>query len=196
MLFKIMGEGEPVKVFLGGVHGREGEVTEVVLLRLIKNIKLIQGKLIICNLTKDGEYLSTLNKVYYESKIGMKLLEIIRSYKPSIYIELHSYSPENYEKLTDPQRRQKAGVPPLIELEQRVLIGSVSPLIRSSEFKINDLCLTLEIPRVNPPFDYVVSMLAMIANKTKEEVLRSFEARYPEQYKLMIKNFKEYFGIR
>lgn len=196
MLFKIIGAGEPVKLFIGGVHGNEGELTEKVLLRLIKNIKVTQGRIIICNLTKDGEYLSTLNKAYYESETGMKLLGIIRSYRPSIYLELHSYSPENYEKLIDPERKQKAGVPPLIELEQRILIGSVSPLIRTNEFKIEDLCLTLEIPKINPPIDFTASLLAMIANQDKAEILRSFEACYPEQYKIMVKNFKEYFGVK
>ncbi len=197
MLLKVIGEGEPVKLFIGGVHGREGEITEKVFLLLLnQKLKVNQGKLILCNLTKDGEYLSTLNKAYYESKTGMKLLEMIRSYKPSIYVELHSYSPENYEKLIDPERRQKIGVPPLIELEQRILIGSISPLIRTSEFKINDLCITLEIPNASPPLDLAASLLAEMAARDKKSILRSIEMRYPAQYKIMVKNFREYFGIK
>jgi hypothetical protein len=201
MLFKVIGDEEPIKLFIGGVHGSEGEITEKVLLQLLnllnKNkVYLKRGKLIICNLSKKGEYLSTLNKAYYQSEIGMKLLELIRRYKPHIYVELHSYSPESYFKLIDPERKQKIGVPPLVELEQGVLIGSISPLIRTSEFKINDLCLTLEFPNLKPPLDFTVSLLALIANQDKAGILQSFEARYPEQYKVMVKNFKEYFGIK
>ncbi|MCX9088283.1 MAG: DUF2119 family protein, partial [Candidatus Methanoperedens sp.] len=40
----------------------------------------------------------------------------------------------------------KIGVPPFTELEEKVLIGSVSPLIRTSEFSRDDFCFTLEMP--------------------------------------------------
>ena len=199
MLFKIIGEGEPTRLFIGGVHGREGMLTEKVLLRLLDSeLNVSPGKLILCNLTTSGEYISTLNRAYYQSEAGLKLLEIIRSYKPGIYVELHSYSPESRERLTDPERKQKAGVPSLIELEQEVLIGSVSPLIRTSEFKIYDLCLTLEIPNANcsKAFNLVISLLKMMANHDKESILRNLEMRYPEQFAIMVKNFREYFGIK
>lgn len=199
MVFKIIGEGEPTRLFIGGVHGREGMLTEKVLLRLLDSeLNVNPGRLILCNLTTSGEYISTLNRAYYQSKAGLKLLEIIRGYKPGIYVELHSYSRESHERLTDPERKQKAGVPPLIELEQEVLIGSVSPLIRTSEFKIYDLCLTLEIPNANcsKAFNLVISLLKMMANHDKEGILRNLEMRYPEQFAIMVKNFREYFGIK
>lgn len=199
MVFKIIGEREPTRLFVGGLHGKEGQYTEKILLQLsASELAVKPGRLILCSLTASGEYISTLEKAYYQSETGVKLLEIIRKYKPGIYVELHSYSPESYRRLTDPERKQKAGVPPLIELEQKLLIGSVSPLIRTSEFKITDLCLTLEIPNSNSPeaINLAVSLLEMIAKQDKMEILASLKKRYPEQFAVMVKNFKEYFGIK
>ncbi len=199
MLLKIIGNGEPTRLFIGGLHGQEGLHTGKILHQLSNaELTVEHGRLILCSLTTEGEYISTLEKAYYSSKTGVKLLEIIRRFKPSVYVELHSYTPESYERLTDPERKQKAGVPPLIELEQKLLIGSVSPLIRTSEFKIHDLCLTLEIPSSNSTGaeDLAIFLLEMMAKNDKMGILISFEKRYPEQYAVMVKNFKEYFGIK
>ena len=45
--------------------------------------------------------LSTLDPVYYNSPMGKKILKLIKTYKPTIYVELHCYKPESYLKLID-----------------------------------------------------------------------------------------------
>jgi len=72
----------------------------------------------------ESKYISTLNPLYYQSEAGKAVLYLIDHYKPDMYIELHCYKRENFDSLTDLDRKKKIGVPPLIELEEGVLIGS------------------------------------------------------------------------
>jgi hypothetical protein len=191
-MFEIVGLGEPVRLIVSGVHGSEGIVTAPILKSVSKRVK--DGSVILCNLSKGGKYASTLSPVYYQTRIGRRLLSLIRGYKPEIYIELHSYERKNYSKLTDPSRRKRMGVPPMIYLEDGILLGSVSPHIRTSEFGKYDLCLTLDVPVDLGDTHVVTRILNMvIASSNKFEFLEKLRKRYPMQVKIAEKYFYEYF---
>jgi hypothetical protein len=117
------GEG-PTRIFIGGVHGKEGLTTLNLIKRLDDN-DVIDGKLLLYNCT-ETLYISTLDPLYYHSIIGVKILNLIKIHKPEIYVELHCYKPESYLKLIDKDRKKRIGIPPLIELEHGVLISSVA----------------------------------------------------------------------
>ena len=125
---KIRKGNGPTRLFIGGVHGREG-LTTINLINELNDDDVNGGKLLLYN-CDESKYLSTLDPGYYKSQMGKKILNLIKTYKPTIYVELHCYKPESYLKLIDPDRKSKAGVPPLIELEYGVLISSVAPYLR------------------------------------------------------------------
>lgn len=143
--FKYIDNGEgPTKLFLGGVHGNEGETS----IRFIKSLKqedLSCGQFYFYNFDKT-EYISTIKKEYYESELGQKILKLINYFEPDFYTELHCYNLKNYDKLTSMERYKKTGVPPLIPAGNHVLVSSVSPLIRMTYFSTDTVCKTLEFP--------------------------------------------------
>lgn len=143
--FKYVDNGEgPTKLFIGGLHGNEG-VTSLKFLKRIKDDNLSQGQFYFYNFDKTP-YISTIDKEYYKSELGQKVLELIESLHPDFYTELHCYNLKNYDKLTSLERYKKTGVPPLIKLGNHVLISSVSPLIRMTYFSTETVCKTLEFP--------------------------------------------------
>ena len=143
--FKYIDNGEgPTKLFIGGLHGSEGKTS----LKFIKRINfedLSCGQFYFYNFDKTP-YISTIKKQYYESELGLKILDIITEIKPDFYTELHCYDIRNHQKLTSMERYKKTGVPPLIEIDNYVLVSSVSPLIRMTYFSVDDVCKTLEFP--------------------------------------------------
>jgi len=155
MFFKVFGDGDPCRLFMAGIHGNEVAITQPVLGLLARDIKITNGRLILISLSSEYPYISTLDRAYYGSANGRKLLDMIHKYRPTIYLELHSYEIDNHPKLTDPERKNKINVPSFTELEEKVLIGSVSPLIRTSEFHFEDFCFTLEIPDPIPKMRYL-----------------------------------------
>ncbi len=191
-MFEVIGIGEPVRLVIGGVHGREGIITEPILKGVSKRVT--SGSLVICNLSRSSRYVSTLNPAYYQTRIGRRLLSLIRKYRPEIYIELHSYRRRAYSKLTDPQRKEKTGVPPLIDLEEGILLGSVSPQIRNSEFSKYDLCLTLDFPAdLKYPLKVIKILNMAIASWSRLEFLEKLGEKYPVKVKEAEKNYYQYF---
>lgn len=134
----------PTKLFIGGIHGNEG-VTSLKFLRRIDVEDLSCGQFYFFNFDKT-KYISTIRKEYYESEIGLKVLDLIEQLKPDFYTELHCFDLKNYEKLTSMERYEKTGIPPLIKLGNHVLVSSVSPLIRMTYFSTDTVCKTLEFP--------------------------------------------------
>lgn len=194
--FKIINQGEePNRLFIGGVHGKEGKST----IRALKNISdddVGKGRLIIYN-CDDTPYISTLKREYYQSRIGKEILYLIDYYQPQVYIELHCYNKENYSRLTSPNRQKEQGVPPLIELEAGVLIGSVSPYIRTSLFKRDDICMTLEMPcdAGKKSLKAYVNVLKIISGSNNREELEDKMIRtYPPQVETAKRYAKEFFG--
>jgi len=201
-MFRDIGFGKPVKLIVGGLHGNEGIVTEHILREILNRVHRVKlrGRLILCNLTKKEKYISTLCATYYQTDAGKRLLSLIRNYKPEIYIELHSYGKKAYSKLTHPRRKEFFGVPPLVDLEDGILLGSISPHIRTSEFRNHDLCLTLEIPKdLNGDTERkVIKILTLaITSHSQFVFLERLREMYPSQIRIAEKDFYEYFnGIK
>jgi hypothetical protein len=186
MVFKkVINKGnEPVRLFIGGVHGKEG-LTTIEALSQISDGDVKNGSLIMYNFD-ESPYISTLDRHYYSSDRGREIVSIIRDLKPEMYVELHCYNSNSFEKLTDLNRKERTGVPPFIPLEKDVLIGSISPYIRTSLFKEWDVCITLEIPCKHPKESldvYLKVMKAVAGSKDKYELLDKLRADYPEQIK-------------
>ncbi|MEN4006839.1 MAG: DUF2119 domain-containing protein [Methanobacteriaceae archaeon] len=179
--FKEIKKGDgSTRLFIGGVHGNEG-LTTIKALSKISEVK--NGTLTIYNFDESA-YISTLDRHYYSSKIGMKIVSIIRDLKPEMYVELHCYNSNSFEKLTDLNRKEQTGVPPLIHLEKGVLIGSISPYIRTSLFKEWDVCITFEIPckPAKESMDVYLKVIKAVAGSNdKHELLDKLRADYPKQ---------------
>lgn len=208
--FRLIDKGKGVtRLFVGGVHGKEGKST-ISALKRIQSIHVKSGKLIIYNCNQ-SEYISTLDSRYYHSEMGKEILRLINQYQPEMYIEAHCYHPKNYQKLTDLQRKEKVGVPPLIELEKGVLIGSVSPQIRKSLFKKEDVCLTLEMPCIDqihecqtleksclPPEEsletYINILKALAGSDDRPDLEKKISVQYPHQVKTARRYAREFFG--
>ena len=185
----------PTRIFIGGVHGKEGLTT----LNLIKHLKeddVADGKLLLYN-CPESKYVSTLDPLYYHSAMGKKILRLIKNYKPEIYVELHCYKPESYLKLIDKNRKKRVGVPPLIELEHGVLISSVAPYLRTKFFKRNDVCITLEMP-CRPTEKscniYLEVMKAIAGSRNRSELEDKLNIKYPSQVKRAQRYAAEFFG--
>jgi hypothetical protein len=187
----------PIKLFVGGLHRNEGEVTRPILEELAKS-KFGNGKSVVVPDIGGKRYISTLMNKYYQTQEGRKLLSLIREYKPKIYFELHAYRPFAYKLLTDPERKEKKGVPPLVELEKGVLMGSVSPIIRFSEFRGDDLCFLLEVPKYNNEGakDAVLDLLRVASvSGSRFELLGEYMRRYPGAMTEGAKLYYEYFYV-
>ena len=194
--FKLIDKGtEPNRLFIGGVHGKEG-FTTLKALQKIGDDDVTEGKLVIHNCDV-SPYLSTLDPLYYQSEVGKEVLYLINHYQPTVYVEAHCYKKESYAKLISPQRRTKAGVPPLIELEKGVLIGSASPFIRTSLFKREDVCITLEMPcdPSQESLNVYVNILRIIASSgSRDDLEKKMKKLYPTQVETARKYAREFFG--
>jgi len=181
--FKCINKGPGLKrLFIGGVHGKEGLSTINAIKKLSEN-DVKDGTLVIYN-CDESRYISTLNPLYYQSTVGKEILYLINHYQPDMYIELHCYKPESYPALTSIDRIKRVGVPPLIELEKGVLIGSVSPQIRTKIFKKEDICITLEMPCSPSPetLNIYVNFLKVLASaKNRFDLENKVTKIYPEQ---------------
>ncbi len=181
--FKEIKKGDgPKRLFIGGVHGHEG-FTTIKALSQISDRDVKNGILHIYNFD-ESPYISTLDRHYYTSNIGIKIVKIIRDLKPEMYIELHCYNSNSFEKLTDLNRKERTGIPPLIHLEAGVLIGSISPYIRTSLFDEWDVCITLEIPckASKEASDVYLKVIRAVASSgNKHELLDMLRVDYPEQ---------------
>jgi hypothetical protein len=195
MFLKILGNGEPSRLFVAGIHGNEENVAGYILKLFARDVKINRGRLVLCSLSGGNPYISTLVKAYYDTETGRKLLDLIREYRPQIYLEMHSYGLENYSRLTDPDRKKRIGVPPFIELEEKILIGSISPLIRMSEFNIEDFCFTLEVPYLHSEqaLSVALNVMRIIAiSSSRDEIIRKLRRKYAEEIAEAEKNFHEF----
>ncbi|MBS7257806.1 MULTISPECIES: DUF2119 domain-containing protein [Methanobrevibacter] len=201
--FKYIDNGEgPTKLFIGGLHGNEG-VTSLKFIKRIKDENLSCGQFYFYNFDKTP-YISTIDKKYYESEIGKKVLELINYHKPDFYTELHCYNLKNYVKLTSMERYKKTGIPPLIKLGNHVLVSSVSPLIRMTYFSTETVCKTLEFPcfeKLNPQIIDEYGFNKDLAIETYEELLnlilssssrKHFENEMLKKYKSQVYTAMEY----
>lgn len=99
------------------------------------------------------------------------------------------------KKLVDPERRWKYGVPPLIELEDGILIGSVSPHIRTKYFKKKDVCITLEMPcSCEQLSKYVKILKYIVTSKNRKDLENKMYKEYPKQVEIAREYAREFFG--
>ncbi|MCS7112603.1 MAG: DUF2119 family protein [Nitrososphaerota archaeon] len=141
----VKGCGLPVKLVVGGLHGREWTVSKL----LEPKIRSVNWSLVGCfifvpRISFDQCYRTTLSLSFYRSEAGLNLIWLLRKLKPSIYVEIHGYSKNNLRKLVDPLRLQKRGVPSFFQLRSGLLVGSVSPITLS--LVDIDVPLALELP--------------------------------------------------
>ena len=192
----------PTKLFLGGVHGNEGKTS----IRFIKSIKkedLSNGQFYFYNFDRT-DYISTIDKKYYESELGQKILGLINYFEPDFYTELHCYNLKNYNKLTSMERYKKTGVPPLIPAGYHVLVSSVSPLIRMTYFSTDTVCKTLEFPcieKLTPEicaeYDFdkdksIERYMDLLRLITKCETRLDFEKAMMKKYKTQVHMAMDY----
>ena len=172
--FRYIDNGKgPTKLFIGGVHGNEG-LTSLKFIKRIKDSDLSSGQFYFYNFDKTP-YISTIKKEYYESELGLKILDMINYFQPDFYTELHCYNLKNYERLTSMERYRKTGIPPLIKLGNHVLVSSVSPLIRMTYFSTETVCKTLEFPcfeKLTPEIVEKYDFNKDLAVKTYEDLLK------------------------
>lgn len=207
--FRYIDNGKgPTKLFIGGVHGNEGQ-TSLKFLKRIKLEDLSSGQFYFYNFDRTP-YISTIKKEYYESEVGRKILDLIEHLKPDFYTELHCYDLRNYEKLTSMERYKQTGIPPLIKANNHILVSSVSPLIRMTYFSKETVCKTLEFPcleKLTPEIIGEYNFNRKLACNTYEDLLklilkspsrRSFEKeitlKYRPQVLLAMKYAKKVFG--
>lgn len=177
--FRYIDNGEgPTKLFIGGLHGNEG-ATSIKFLKRIDENDLSPGQFYFYNFDKTP-YVSTIKKEFYESEIGLKVLDLIEYLQPDFYTELHCYNLKNYEKLTSMERYKKTGIPPLIKLGNHVLVSSVSPLIRMTYFSTETVCKTLEFPCI----EKVTPEIAEKYDFDKESAIETYEGLF----KLILKS--------
>jgi hypothetical protein len=195
----------PIKLFVGGIHGKEG-ITTINILKSLNPNDFSNGTTLIYNFDK-SDYISTLKEEYYSSENGKKIISLIKEYNPDFYTELHCYNIKHYNQLVNESRRDLHGVPPLIELKNKILVSSVSPIIRKKYFKKENVCKLIEIPCIQSltnnknseakelSLKTCVDFLKIIAiSKNRKDFEERIIAIYPKQVELAIKYAKEVFG--
>lgn len=189
---KVYGHGKPVRLFVAGLHGDEWKDTTEILMK-IKPPK--RGTLALIPLVQRGEYTSTLDPAYYPV-MGKSILEAIETLGPEIYIELHSYSGENLEKLAGKDRLERIGVPAYSILKSGVLLGSVSPWVRKRYFPKEALCLSFEIQKGNSESrEFAASILETLKETgSRDEFIEYLQKEFPEQARKAIEDYRRFYG--
>lgn len=207
--FRYIDNGKgPTKLFIGGVHGNEG-VTSLKFIKRIDEEDLSPGQFYFYNFDKT-KYISTIKMEYYESELGLKILDLIKYFEPDFYTELHCYNLKNYDKLTSMERYNRTGIPPLIKLGNHVLVSSVSPLIRMTYFSTDTVCKTLEFPcleKLTPDvvkeygFDkklavksYEDLLKLILKSPSRQDFEREMLVRYKDQVDLAVQYAQKVFG--
>jgi hypothetical protein len=190
--FKVYGNGKPVRLFVAGLHGDEWKDTTDILMKIQPPEK---GTLALIPLVRRGEYISTLDPAYYPV-MGKIILEAIEALSPEIYIELHSYSRENFRKLAGKDRLERVGVPAYSVLKAGVLLGSVSPWVRKKYFPKEALCLSFEIQKENPESrKFVAGVLEVIKEtEARDEFIEYLKKEFPEQARKAIEDYRNFYG--
>lgn len=189
---RVYGHGKPVRLFVAGLHGDEWKDTTEILLKIEPPEK---GTLAMIPLVNRGDYTSTLDPAYYPA-MGISILEAVEALNPEVYIELHSYSGENLEKLAGRDRLERIGVPAYSILKAGVLLGSVSPWIRRKYFPKEALCLSFEVQKGNSRSrEFAASMLEVLKEtESRDEFVEYLRKEFPEQARKAIEDYRRFYG--
>ncbi|MFP4654823.1 MAG: DUF2119 domain-containing protein [Methanohalobium sp.] len=193
MTVNVYGHGNPVRLFVAGLHGDEWRDTSDILY----NINPPEhGTLITIPVVNSGKYVSTLDENYYKHQ-GMTIIYTIVKYQPSIYVELHSYSGDNFTNLTDNNRINRIGIPAYSILDNNVLLGSVAPYIRRNYFSKEALCLSFEIKKSDEKSrSFAEKIINTVKEcKSRDEFIIFLRKRYPKQAEKAIENYKKFYGL-
>nr|WP_292390048.1 DUF2119 domain-containing protein [Methanosarcina sp. UBA5] len=191
-VMKVYGCGRPVRLFVAGLHGDEWKDTT----ELLKRIKPPKtGTLALIPLVDNGKYISTLNPDYYLGT-GKNIIKAIEELKPEIYVELHSYSSKNLEKLAGKNRLELIGVPAYSVLKEGVLLGSVSPWVRRKYFPKEFLCLSFELrKRSAESREFTARMLEVLKEiQSRDEFIEYMKKEFPAQAKKAIEDYRQFYG--
>ncbi len=193
MKYKMLGDGDPVRLFVGGLHGNEWRDTADILEGLEPPAV---GSLATIPVVCKEKYVSTLEEHYYRT-LGKPIIQAVEELRPSIYIEFHSYSKQNQKLLTGADRIHKTGVPAYSQLDNDVLLGSVSPVIRRDYFPAEALCLSFEIQKENPISKKYGSKIAgkMKECLSRDHFIEQLKKRYPAQTKKVIEDYRNFYGL-
>lgn len=144
-VYMVRGRGLPVKLVVGGLHGREWMVSRILEPKIRSvNWSIVGSLIFVPRVSFDPCYRTTLSLSFHKSEAGLNLVNLLRKLKPSIYVEIHGYARNNLRRLVDPLRLQRRGVPSFFKLKSGLLIGSISPITLS--LVDIDLPLALELP--------------------------------------------------
>jgi len=180
------------RLLVGGLHREESKITEPILRRL-EGYEPEEGSVVLTDLGGTTN-LSTLDERFLSTDEGKALVSLIEKVRPSLYVELHTYQPSSYWRLTSPHRMSIEGVPPLIELERGVLHASTSPLLRRI-FRRDDLCLLLEVPEGSE--DVAIELLrGAIDSHTRTQYVGFLRRRYPQQVAAGMRLFEKFYRER
>ncbi len=187
----------PMRLVIGGLHGDEGLFTAPIIERLVTEELTAGEAILVPSLVEGGSYIGVLTEEYHKSAAGQLLLRLIRRYNPQFYFELHAYGQQSYERLTDPGRVKKIGVPHFIELGNGILIGSIAPLLRR-RFTIEDFCMTIEVPKWKREeaqiSESVLELLRIaLASRDRAALMHTYRTRYPAQVKQAEELFNRYY---
>jgi len=190
-------EEKPLKLLVGGVHGREWRTVSHILKELAEEEGKPHGRLVVIpSICKSKKRLSTLNEKYYETACGRRLLRLIRSYEPDIYIEVHCYRHSAYERLTSSKRLERLKVPQMVDFGERVLLGYVSPhLLSKTRLK---LALVLEVPCGKGEGSRLkaLEILRLAKNcRSGVNLLEELGEKYPEQARRAIELFGQWYKV-
>lgn len=191
-MVRIYGNGRPIRLFVAGLHGEEWKDTTGIL----KGIKAPKtGTLALIPLVSSGKYVSTLDADYYP-ETGKEIIKAIEKLKPEIYVELHSYSMENLEKLAGKDRLERIGVPAYSILKEGVLLGSVSPWIRKMYFPKEALCISFEIQKENMKSKKFAAIILDVLKETqtRDEFIEYLKKEFPMQAKKAIEDYRRFYG--
>jgi len=189
------------KLFVGGLHGNESLYTAPILEILATEEEIPAGEAVIVPcITEASKYIDVLSVEYYQSKEGTELLRLIRDYNPDFYFELHAYGKQSYSRLTDPEREDKIGVPPFVDLGDGILLGSIAPILRR-KFSEHDFCVTIEVPKWKCELTEIREELLLLLRlgltiAHKREVLKELRLLYPMQMKKAEMLFQQYYRNR
>jgi len=189
-----------IRLIIGEMHRREGEATWTILKEL--KPKPLKGSVIIVP-TVDLERkvdISVINPKYLETQAYKTYCEILEHYKPNIVVELHAFNSKFYRNLTDPNRLEKKGVPPLIpyidepSIEDQVLHGGPPPYAKN-KFKEHGSYVTLEISRnyTEKAKKTLLNILDIIVkSNSPREIIHKLTEKYPKSMKKARKLLYQY----
>jgi hypothetical protein len=189
---RVYGHGEPVRLFVAGLHGNEWKDTTEILMKIKPPER---GTLALIPLVRKGEYTSTLDPAYYPI-MGRSILEAIEALNPDIYIELHSYSRKNLENLAGKDRLERIGVPAYSILKSGVLLGSVSPWVRKKYFPKEALCLSFEIQKGNSESREFAAIMLDVLKETesRDKFIAFLKKEFPEQASKAMEDYRRFYG--